>query len=394
MNDCGTEAPRDGVGGGRTVMAPLPMFQPDDAPCCGPPPAPPSSALEKPGYSIRPFVAEFLDAPVGPVPRVKTRLDKRDWLGALGARIGGTRSDYKIAPGLYAAGRPGDESPVLVTSNYKLTFDALRRELDGLNAWLLVLDARGVNVWCAAGKGLFGTEELVRRIALTGLDRVVAHRKLVLPQLGATGVSSRQVKKDSGFEVVWGPIRARDVKKFLQNGLVADPGMRLVSFSPLDRAVLVPIEVSHLIKPALLLIAGLFLVSGLGVHVFSLGEAWRRGLMAMWGVLGGVLAGAVVAPILLPWIPGTAFSFKGALAGLVAGLATAGYFWDGSGWLDKAALVLLAAVLGSYLTMNFTGSTPFTSPSGVEKEMRRAIPLQVVSGAAALVLWISSGFLS
>ena len=60
-------------------------------------------------------------------------------------------------------GAPDADSPVLVTANYKMTVDLLRRELAGLNAWLLVLDTRGINVWCAAGKGTFGTGEVIRR---------------------------------------------------------------------------------------------------------------------------------------------------------------------------------------------------------------------------------------
>jgi CO dehydrogenase/acetyl-CoA synthase gamma subunit (corrinoid Fe-S protein) len=75
-------------------------------------------------------------------------------------RWGIGRHRYRIEPGLYAVGTPGSDSPVLVTANYKMSFDALRRELGGLDAWILVLETDGINVWCAAGKGTFGTEEV------------------------------------------------------------------------------------------------------------------------------------------------------------------------------------------------------------------------------------------
>ena len=84
-------------------------------------------------------------------------------------------------------GSPSPDSPVLVSANYKLSFDVLRRSLAGIDAWILVLDTKGINVWCAAGKGTFGTEELLRRIAAVRLGEVVSHRRLVLPQLGAPG---------------------------------------------------------------------------------------------------------------------------------------------------------------------------------------------------------------
>ena len=93
-----------------------------------------------------------------------TTVSARDVWGTLGARIGIIRRDYKVAPGFYAAGSPGPQSPVLVTANYKLSFDALRHQLLGIDAWLLVIDTRGINVWCAAGKGSFSTDEVIQSV--------------------------------------------------------------------------------------------------------------------------------------------------------------------------------------------------------------------------------------
>ena len=180
-----------------------------DEACCGAPPGPESGPDDRPGYAIHPFVEYFMDTPVGKVPRVKTRRVWQDRLGTAGARIGATRGDYKVAPGIYAVGSPTAQSPVLVSANYKLSFDVLRCTLPNTDAWLLVIDTRGINVWCAAGKALFGTAEVVRRILETGLASLVSHRTLVLPQLSATGVSGEAVKNESGFKVVWGPVESR-----------------------------------------------------------------------------------------------------------------------------------------------------------------------------------------
>ena len=89
--------------------------------------------------------------PAGPAPALSTRLTWRDVLGGWRVRWGIGRMRYMISPGLYRVGEPDRQSPVLVTANYKLTIDAVRCELAGLNMWLLVLDTKGVNVWCAAG---------------------------------------------------------------------------------------------------------------------------------------------------------------------------------------------------------------------------------------------------
>ncbi len=360
--------------------------------CCGSPPGARSNPLEKPGYRLLNFVTDFKDSACGPVPRVKTKLAGSDHLGTLVARLGIKRDQYIIAPGLYCVGNPDQDSPVLVTANYKLTFDSLRQELAGLNAWLLVLDTRGINVWCAAGKALFSTREVVDRVKQTMLNKVVSHSQLILPQLGATGVSAHQVKKASGFKVIWGPVRANDIRRFIAADNRTEKSMRQVTFSIRERTVLIPVELSHLPKPSFWVLLAVFFLSGIGTSFFSLNDAWYRGLMAMAAYAGGILAGAVAAPILLPWIPGRTFALKGALTGVVVGLAVVLLFKSGLIWLETMALLLITVAISSYLAMNFTGSTPFTSPSGVEKEMRRAIPLQAGAVLIALVAWVSAAF--
>lgn len=360
--------------------------------CCGSSPGPRSNPLEKPGYKLLNFVTDFKDSACGPVPRVKTKLTGSDHLGTLFARLGIKRDHYIIAPGLYCVGNPDQDSPVLVTANYKLTFDSLRHELAGLDAWLLVLDTRGINVWCAAGKALFSTREVVDRVKQTMLNKVVTHSQLILPQLGATGVSAHRVKKASGFKVIWGPVRAHDIRRFIAADNRTEKSMRQVTFSIRERTVLIPVELSHLPKPSFWVLLAVFFLSGIGTSVFSLNAAGYRGLMAMAAYAGGILAGAVAAPILLPWIPGRAFALKGALTGVVVGLSVVLPFNSGLIWLETMALLLITVAISSYLAMNFTGSTPFTSPSGVEKEMRRAIPLQTGAVLIALVAWVSAPF--
>ncbi len=398
--DCGGSQPKSCCGSEPLEMLPMDSAGnhgeaiADDAPCCGPPAGPPSGIHEKPGYTLCSFVEAFAETPVGPVPRIKTGLAYRDHLGTLAVRIGIGRNDYKVAPGLYALGRPDADAPVVVTANYKLSFDHLRSRMGGVNAWLLVLDTRGINVWCAAGKGTFGTQEVIGRVRIARLDKVVNHRKLILPQLGAPGVAALQVKKGCGFEVVWGPVRASDLPAFLAAGCIAEEKMRRVTFFMGERMVLVPVELTLARKPLLWALLVLFILSGVGPHFFSFSAAWGRGLLAAVFCLVGILAGCVVVPLLLPWIPGRAFAFKGALAGLAAGLVVLPVMLASpyATMMSVTALVALAASVSSYLAMNFTGTTPFTSPTGVEKEMRRAIPLQLGAVLLAVGLWIGAAF--
>ncbi|MDP3285871.1 MAG: mercury methylation corrinoid protein HgcA, partial [Desulfobacterales bacterium] len=242
----------------------------EEAACCGPPPGPECSRFARPGYEICGFVEEFIDTAAGPVPKIRTKLSIADHAMSVSARLGIGRDSYGIAPGIYCTGTPAADSPVLVTANFKLTFDILRMELSSVDAWILVLDTRGINVWCAAGKSLFSTEEVVKRVKASGLDKIVSHRELILPQLSATGVSALDVKKKSGFKVVWGPIRANDIKQFLNAGKKSDESMRRVTFTVSERLVLIPVELSFLVKPTLLVFLGIFLLSGIGIEIFSL----------------------------------------------------------------------------------------------------------------------------
>jgi hypothetical protein len=315
-------------------------------------------------------------------------------MGAISARLGFGRDRYAVAPGLYALGQPGEASPVLVSANYKLSFDTLRKSLTATEAWILVLDTRGINVWCAAGKQLFSTAELVSRIRDTRLETIVSHRQVILPQLAATGVSAPGVKKACGFDVVWGPVRAEDLKEFLGNDQQAAPRMRKVTFSLAERTVLIPVELSQSIKPTIAIMIAIYLLSGIGADFYSIQTAWQRGGMALTAYLSGLLAGAVATPILLPWIPVRSFAAKGAWVGLMPGIAVAAFFWNESHLLGLAAILLLTVCVSSFVAMNFTGATPLTSPTGVEKEMRMAIPLQLAAAVFASVLWTSAGFLT
>lgn len=318
--------------------------------------------------------------PYGSVPVVLTSLNFKDVLGAWKVRWGIGRMNYKINPGLYAAGYPDPTSPVLVSANYKLTFDTLRKELSGLNCWILILDTKGINVWCAAGKGTFGTDELVRRISKTGLSKIVSHKTLILPQLGAPGISAHGVTKQTGFSVVYGPVRARDIKAFLACGLQATEEMRTVKFTVWDRLALAPMEFVPAAKTSLMVFGALFLINLFAARPFGLAD--------FVAYVGAVVTGTVLTPLFLPLIPGRAFAWKGWVTGL---LWTAGFVWL-NGWFASRYLLLAIGYLlvlpslSAYLAMNFTGSSTYTSFSGVIREMKRAIPLIALSSAAGIVL--------
>jgi hypothetical protein len=330
------------------------------------------------------------------VPRVSTTLRLADRLGAWKARWAIGRMRFRVEPGLHAVGKPTPDSPVLVSANYKMSFDRLRSQLAGLDAWIMVLDTDGINVWCAAGKGTFGTEEIVRRIEVVRLAEIVAHRTLIVPQLGAPGVAAHEVKERSGFRVVYGPVRAPDLPAFLAAGMKATREMRQVRFPLRDRLAVIPVELVMGAKYMLLLAACLFVLAGLGPDGYNLGRVVDVGAWSALLLLGAAVGSTVLTPTLLPWLPGRAFWIKGMGLGLafLAGILV--YAWRHAGAFQNgvtvAAWCLLIPTVASFMAMNFTGATTYTSLSGVRREMRTGVPVQVVCAAVGVVLWLVGRF--
>lgn len=319
--------------------------------------------------------------------RIATVLTFADRLGGWKARWGIGRMTYLVPPGLYAIGAPTPDDPVVVTANYKMSYDIVRQALGGRNVWLLVLETFGINVWCAAGKGTFGTDELVLRIEASGLAKAVSHRRLQLPILGAPGVAAHEVKRRTGFTVQYATIRATDLPAFLDNGMVTTPAMRELTFTFAERLVLVPVEVVLAFKS--IAVVGLLLFLAV---VMAGGEAAAVAALLAW--LGAVLTGIVAVPLLLPWLPWRSFSLKGAFAGLVW-CAILYALAGGPGWPVPVTIAafLSLPVVSAFYALNFTGCTTFTSRSGVKKEMRLALPVMACALAGSLLLLLVARFM-
>ena len=336
-------------------------------------------SMSQPGMSQP--VAEARTVAVRPTSSTITREDRWDHFLA---RIGADRMGHRVGAGLYSLGQPTPDSPVFVTANYTLSFDALRSALAGIPCYIMVLETHGINVWCAAGKGTFGTDEVVRRMEATGLAQVVRHRNLVLPQLGASGVAAHEVARRTGFSVEFGPVRARDLPEYLMTR-IATPEMRKVTFTLGERAVQIPVELAQTVLPMIAAAAAVFLLGG---------------LEAAAAVVAAFLAGVVLFPVMLPWLPTGDFTSKGLVLGVVvaAPFAVAALLAArlGAAWLRVyLALVPILSMppVTAYLALNFTGSTTFASKSAVKREMYRYIPALAVLLAVGIALAIGYYFL-
>lgn len=329
-----------------------------------------------------------MTTPTGQFLKVSTSWSRADYLGQIRCRISGFRMNYAIKPGLYAVGDADETSHIFVSANYKLSFDILRRALKGLKAWILVLDTNGINVWCAAGKGTFGTAELVNRIREVKLDMIVSRKIVVVPQLGAPGVNSNIVQRETGFKVCFGPVRAKDIPDYLEADFKATEEMRTVRFTLLDRLVLTPMEIIPIMRRFPLYTLVILLVMGLQPSGILFKDIWYGGMPLLILGLASVLTGGFFAPILLPFVPFRSFAAKGWITGIIPVI----YLVHVSGIFVQKSLILIIfsylffPLASSYIALQFTGSTPFTGMSGVKKELKIAIPVYLTGLAISVIL--------
>ena len=279
----------------------------------------------------------------------------------------------------------------MASCNFKLTFDILRKQLAGRSCWLLLVETYGINVWCAAGKHSFNTNEVAQRVKTSGLDRVVSHRTLLLPQLAAPAVAGHKLHKICGFTGVFGPVYIKDLGRFLDSGMQASQDMRKVEFPLGQRLLVALVEIHGARKFLLWSFLACMLLAVIGPAGFSFYGVLKAGLGAFATVLTGFLTGVFIVPALLPRIRLRAFAAKG----LVAGAVTGGIFAVllAGTWIQALSLLAACSAFASWFAMNYTGSTPFTSLSGVDREMRIYMPVQGVLLFSAVIVWLLTSWI-
>jgi ferredoxin len=249
---------------------------------------------------------------------------------------------WPTRPGLRAVGNPGPDSPVLLTGNFALTVARVKRALQGLDAWLLVANSRGINVWCASAGGHLTTHEVISALKTSPVGERVRHRRVILPQLAASGVEAEKVQQRTEWDVVWGPADARHLPAFLRGE--EPPGMRQVGF-----------DLAHRLDMAVMWAGPLSLLALLALPF------WPAGFVPLLALIWGVALTIYLAfPLYEPLIArgslvGFLLLFVGlalagaALTGAVAGRLTLPFLlrWGGLG----AGVVLL-------LAFDLSGSTP------------------------------------
>ena len=137
---------------------------------------------------------------------------------------------FPVEPTLLKIGNPTKESPVFVTCNFNLTVKRVLKALEDIDCYLLIAPSNGINVWCGACGDDFHTDSVLSIIKTSGIDDLVSHRTLILPQLSAPGMDPLSIKKKSGWNVKFGPVYAKDIKSYIEQELNKSEAQRIVRF--------------------------------------------------------------------------------------------------------------------------------------------------------------------
>jgi len=126
----------------------------------------------------------------------------------------------QVQPGLYEINAPRPESPVLVTTNFSITYFSVANEVEGsgLPAWLLVTDAEGMSVLTAWAAGKFDAERIAKAVKGFDVASKVSKKRIVLP--GHVAVLSGELEEElSDWEIRVGPREAVDLPAFIKQAL-------------------------------------------------------------------------------------------------------------------------------------------------------------------------------
>ncbi|MFX1282807.1 MAG: hypothetical protein ACFFB5_04095 [Promethearchaeota archaeon] len=286
--------------------------------------------------------------------------------------------NLNVKPGLYPIGNPTEESPVLVTSNYFVTYKRIVSSLEkqNINSWLLVVDTEGVNVWCSAVGGNFTAEKILEQIEDTDLSEAINHRQLILPQLSAAGVDHIVLKK-AEWEAKFGPVYINDLSEYLQNDQIKSAKISQVEFNLKRR---LENSISHNVFISLILLP---LVLGIAILAQPLGFllqpwAWWLQRNVVFLLLYIWFFGCLIG-VLYPVVPFNSGFFKGIILSIVLVPLSTGLFFTSS-TMDFAIGFGTLLLYGLIISTDFDGFTPFWGTDFIIKDYI------LLTGAALVII--------
>ena len=301
-----------------------------------------------------------------------------------------------IEPGIYQSGSPDYKSPIIVTANYSYTYIKVMRALKGMDAWVICVDSKGINVWCAARGDNFGNNQLIEAVEATGISDRTTRKTLILPQLSAGGIAAPLIKSESPkfpFNILYGPVWAKYLPRYLEERPAKKPDKwKLAKFTISHRLRAFITHTTFLLRkiflrPTIGLLLLLLCVSFLNPFWFD--KFWRVGEIWLWIILtNGLIA------FLFPLTNFTrSFIKKGLVYGIVNIVILGSLTWFIH---DSLLLILWNTVfyfwLAFFSTMSFSGYSMATSPAEIQEEyptfMKINLPLLIIGLILATIGFI------
>jgi hypothetical protein len=262
---------------------------------------------------------------------------------------------FAVKPGLYYVWQRDENAPIIVTANNYLTVFLLVRRIGKRNVRLLVIDTRGINVWCAAGKGQFSSSEIIDKATYFGLINRENKKTFILPKFSLAGVNLAELR-NNGIHPIIGPLYAKDVPSFLDQGTYENRVDDIVKFGLKSRAfTALPTAVQ-------------FFYYFLGIYVISLGTLTT-------GVIWIATGLAFVYPLLFPLLPGKFFAIKGVFMAL--SISIFALLVTNFDLANQLSLTVFLFATSIFISLSYTGNSAVSNYSSVRKETARFLPVVV-----------------
>lgn len=308
-----------------------------------------------------------------------------DYFKAFYSWIFAFRRTFIIEPGLYYTGeRYNRDTPLLVTCNYHMTVFLLWRILKNRSIRLLVIDTKGINVWCSSGKGQFCAKEIIKQIEKYDRKTLSVSEtiSLILPKLSLSGVSIAELKRNS-IDPQIGPVYGKELPEYLDDIPFKDRVDDRFKFSMKDRL--------FTLIPSLVQFSKYAIYIGMGLFVWD--YFFKTDIY--WQVIPISMVIAVMYIIFFPLLPTKTFALKGLfLCGLqILGLCIFYFLFNENSMDQLSFLFYLFLLCGAnlFFPLYYTGNSGVSNYSLVKKEIIRYLPVSAVFLMASIITIIIKG---
>lgn len=315
----------------------------------------------------------------------KLVFSKIDYFKALFEWLNGFKKIFEINPGLYYTGQKYDLFfPVLVTCNYHLTVFLLWRIVRNRNLRILVIDTKGINVWCSSGKGQFNASEILKQLKRYPATALFGIRKLeiILPKLSLSGVKLSKLRNNYIIPRI-GPIYMKDIPEYLDKKPLKDRVEDRYKFSLKDRLFTLPSSCIQFMKYSLMFSLGLFILN----YFKKTGIYWQTLIISF------VIA--VFYIIFFPVLPTKKFTLKGLFLALFLIVVAFLYNFQFHAF-DRGAFsfyLLYTIGISIWFGLYYTGNSGVSNYSLVKKEITTFLPIAFVVMVVSIGVILLKGVL-